>query len=490
MVKKITGRIFNIMQYVKNPKTGESLIDLEIIKSALAHKTIKKWAYVYHDKDIYSKDDELKNPDHKAGTPKPAHYHIVIWTGTNSIDVETIAKWFNISSNFVDLPKGHGAFLDCVEYLTHERESEQLKGKHRYDDDEIISNFNWREDINSRNENRLKYGRDLSIKERQRYDVLCNGKTLIECQKDDPLLYSDDMGTLKRLRLDYLYNQPAPKTRINYYISGRGGLGKGLASRALARSLFPDIENDDELFFSVGANNSTFEGYDGQPVIIWNDMRAVDLLNVLGGRGNVFNVLDTHPVKQRQNIKYGSINLVNKINIINSVQSYKDFLDGLAGEYISRDGEKISSEDKGQSYRRIPFIINLHESDFDLLVNKGFMEDNSNFEEYEYYKNIRGNFQKVRVMLNQREDLAKEIENKMLSLPAQKYNEVIEKVEKRQDTADIDLIMSMFDDYGSVGSIENIVSDELIGINDKSTFTQDEVKKMFANYRKQINKKK
>lgn len=96
----------------------------------------------------------------------------------------------------------------------------------------------------------------------------------------------------------------------------------------------------------LGAEGVSFDGYDGQPVIIWNDCRAGELIKTLGGRGNVFNVFDTHPSKGKQNIKYGSVNLVNRVNIVNSVQSYTEFLDGLAGEYTDRDGKQIVAEDK------------------------------------------------------------------------------------------------------------------------------------------------
>lgn len=437
------ARIFNIMQYENHPDTNEPLLNEDTIKIALAHKTINRWAYVAHTKDVYSEKDFLNDSSKVEGHKKPKHWHIVIEMGSNSAEIDTIAKWFGIPSNFVEVAKGHGAFLDCVEYLTHEHPDQQALGKYKYDDKEVKANFKFREELNKRQERKLKYGKDLNDKDTMRLEVLVNGKTLIQCQEENALLYSEDMDKLKKLRLQYLHNQKPPKTRINYYISGRGGLGKGLCSRALARSLFPDIENDDELFFIVGNGNATFEGYDGQPVIIWDDMRAFDLLKTLGNRGNVFNVLDTHPTKQRQNIKYGSINLTNNVNIINSIQTYTEFLDGLAGEYITSSGETIKSEDKGQSYRRIPFIINLHEEDFDLLVNKGFVEHNANFQEYEEYKNITGNFQKVRVALQNNEQMAMQIENNMLQLPKQKFDEVVATCEQEEE---VDL--SQFANYG------------------------------------------
>lgn len=447
-------RIFNIMQYENHPTTKEPLLDEDTIKIALAHKTITRYAYICHDKDNYTKEDEDKNPTHKQGTLKPKHWHIVIETAKNATEIKTIAKWFNIPTNFIDCPKGQGAFLDCVEYLTHEAEKQQELGKHKYEDTEVIANFDFRDELDKRLERKLKYGGDLDIKSRMRLDVLMNGKTLIQCQEENPLLYSADMEKLKKLRLEYIANMQPPKTRINYYISGRGGLGKGLCSRALARTLMPHIKNDDELFFIVGADNSTFEGYDGQPIIIWDDMRAFDLLKTLGSRGNVFRVFDTHPTKQRQNIKYGSINLCNQINIVNSVQPIVEFLDGLAGEYKGKNGEIVKAEDKGQAYRRIQFGIILHEEDYDLLVNSGYLENNKNFQEFEEYKNITGNFQKVRVRLRKNEEMAKQIESEMLQLPKQKYDEIISR--ENEEVENLEDILKEFKDYGKTkAQIEN-----------------------------------
>ena len=63
--------------------------------------------------------------------------------------------------------------------------------------------------------------------------------------------------------------------------------------KRLARALYPELDDDEDIFFTIGAKNATFEGYDGQPVIIWDDRRDYSLLEELGGRENVFNVFDT-----------------------------------------------------------------------------------------------------------------------------------------------------------------------------------------------------
>lgn len=162
MAKK--SRVFNIMQYEFHPETGEPLLNEETIKDAVAHRTIKRWAYVAHDRDVYSALDEEQNPEHIKGQTKPKHWHIALEMGSNQAEIGTIAKWFGIPENFVDIAKGKGAFLDIVQYLTHEGEKQQELGKRLYEDEEIKANFDFRKELDKRIENRLKYGKDLDGK--------------------------------------------------------------------------------------------------------------------------------------------------------------------------------------------------------------------------------------------------------------------------------------------------------------------------------------
>lgn len=444
------ARVFNIMQYERHPETDEPLLNEERIKMALEHKSIKQWAYVCHDKDVYSEKDEQEDTAgaKKAGDVKPRHWHIV-GSCPSQVEVSALARWFGISENFIDVPKGHGAFLDCVRYLTHEDERQQAQGKHRYEDASVVASFDFRKELDEREIRRMKYGRDYDPKQAMRYDVLYNGKTLRQCRAESRHTYMEDIERLKKLRMEYISDKNPPRTRINYYVEGRGGVGKGLMCRAIARSLYPQYEDDEDIFFEVGAKNAAFEGYDGQPVIIWNDRRAIDLLQELNGRGNVFNVFDTHPTRQRQNIKYGSINLCNEVNIVNSVQSYTEFLDGLAGEYTDKDGNVQKVEDKGQSYRRFPFIIIIHEEDYDLLANQGFMNGTDAFQDYMEYRAIQGNMQRIAERCAANEKLARELEMQTVKAITDKYNQVIVGAEYTE--GDEDAIRREFAHYGESG---------------------------------------
>ena len=423
------------MQYEKHPETGENLLNEEQIRLALlSHRSIKRWAYVCHDKDVYSALDEEQNPEHIAGEVKPRHWHIAIECPTNAVEIGVIAKWFGIAENFVETAKGAGAFLDCVQYLTHEHNKQQMLGKRLYADEEVKSNFEFRAELDRRAENKARYGRDLNLKERLRVEVLLKGMTLRQVIDKYPLEYQQDFAYLERCRIRYISKiAPMPQRRINYYIEGAGGIGKGLISRALARALVDrdNVMKDDEIFFEVGADRTSFEGYDGQPVLIWNDCRATTLLQKLDGRENVFNVFDPYPADIQQNIKYGSIRLNNEINIVNSVQTWKEFLDELADKY-RQNGRVRKAEDKSQSYRRFPFFLVLHEEDYDLGMNKGVFDGTREFEQYMMYQGVRANMRRIADRCGDNKVLYNLKTNEVIQPVVEKHDELKELMEHRQ----------------------------------------------------------
>lgn len=447
----IKSRIFNVMQYERHPETGELLLTEERIKDALAHRMIKRWAYVCHDKDVYSALDEEQNPDHHKGDVKPRHWHVVIEMGTRQVEIGVIAKWLGIKDNFVNVAKGAGAFLDCVQYLTHEDDKQQGLGKRLYEDSCVQANFNFREELDKRAERKARYGKDLNEKDRIRNEVLLKGMTLREVVEKYPLQYQDDFTYLEKCRLRYISTiSEMPKARINYYVEGRGGIGKGLISKAIARALVDrdGTMRDDDIYFEVGADRASFEGYDGQPVIIWNDCRAYTLLQKLGGRENVFNVFDPFPPNVKQNIKYGSVRLNNSVNIVNSVQPYTEFFDGLAGEYTDKDGQVQKAEDKGQSYRRFPFFLVLHEEDYDLGMNKGVFEGTREYEQYMMYRGLRGNMQRIAERCGDNYQLYNVVTRKALAPVVDKHDKMETRLQHHQQGTDEE-ILEYFKDVGT-----------------------------------------
>lgn len=93
---------------------GNMLFDLENMKLFLASKAcIKEFAYVIHDKDIYTADDEQKHADHKTGSLKPAHIHLLLRFNSNQPqNTAYISKWFKIPENFIS--KINGKWEDAL----------------------------------------------------------------------------------------------------------------------------------------------------------------------------------------------------------------------------------------------------------------------------------------------------------------------------------------------------------------------------------------
>lgn len=146
------SRIFNICAYECNEETGEHFTE-ENIRKGLRHKSIKNFAYIFHDKDV-----------------KPSHWHIVM-RSDRAIDVDVIARWFGIRSEEIDTPKGRGSFLDCVECITHGDDSSVSDGKHRYDDSEVKSNFNFRAELDKRKVNSSDVFNDKTEKKTQKEEI-------------------------------------------------------------------------------------------------------------------------------------------------------------------------------------------------------------------------------------------------------------------------------------------------------------------------------
>lgn len=379
----------------KNVKPGVApWITEQQIADGLNHRSIKRWAWVWHDRDVYTEADEIadRNNQVKAGELKFKHAHVVIDIPAK-VPISTVARWFNVPPQQVTVPHGRGAFLDCVEYLSHESPRAIDQHKTHYDDDEIHASegFDFRKELTDLQAHRAKYGKragDMTPADTMRMHVMHDGWTMKMCRDDDPLTYGKIRSTLPPLRLDYLMDVPPCPFRLVIYVDGPGGIGKTSFCRYIAQAFFPD---EDSPSFEIGNDERvTFDGYDGQPVLIFNDVRVVTLIKQFGREG-VFRLLDPHPGKEAQQAKHSRVILCNKITILNGVQPYAEFISGLAGNYTDRFGVQHEAEDENQAWRRVPLILCVKMDDFTVLVNKGFVDDDLDSIKTLYqYAHVRG----------------------------------------------------------------------------------------------------
>ncbi|MBQ5591882.1 MAG: hypothetical protein IIU80_02955 [Clostridia bacterium] len=470
---EISSRCWELTTKLIHPETGKTLIEIDQIdKISKNFPQLDSYAWIVHDKD--------KKAD---GTPIEPHIHLLM-NFTNAQKLSPLAKAFNFEDNpsfFVKKNNGRGkrsAYLDSLVYLTHEDEKQQKLGKHLYSDDEVhfwhVNGQGFREYVIEKQKsvktNVEKYGRaELTLTEKLELSVLYDGVKPRDIRLKHPFEYNKSVEKFKKNRIDFLKNQPMPPFRFNVYVTGDGGSGKGLISQGLSHALInPDGEMEDEdIFFTVGAQSVSFEGYNGQPVIIWDDCRSNELFQKLDSRGNIFNVFDPHPKNISQNIKYGSIKLTNTINIINSVQPFEEFCNKIAGEHIDRKtGDIIPAEDSqiSQIYRRFPLVIEIIDAEhYNLSYNMAFFKEAEDYKELCCYENIYGPFIKLVETFGKNSEAYKKHTKESLSLVCD-YYEFAKKIhtespELNEDSIDID-----FGRLGLPNTDEPLPFDDIIEI--------------------------
>lgn len=246
-----------------NLKHYEIVIDadklkIDIQKTLMEYKTIKKWAYILHDKD----------------DTRP-HYHIYVNFGKQSVDSALVAKWFHLEykdeagkehsgENFIEKIKGRST--DIYLYLIHGNDTQQYK--HQYNPSEVNANFDFGAEIANAqiigNFDKYSYAQQLD----HVYSLPRSERTKA-------------FGELKKqwdLYCQWLSLNPDRKIDV-MYITGRGGTGKTYYAKKLLKNIGLD-------FCISSSSNDPFQDYLGQKAIILDDLRdnsfnLADLLKTL-----------------------------------------------------------------------------------------------------------------------------------------------------------------------------------------------------------------
>lgn len=203
----------------------------EIIKS---RKTIKKWAYILHDKDDTA-----------------PHYHIYLHFGTSGVDTKDVASWFGLQESQVNKIKGRST--DMLEYLIHANDSQ--KYKYQYDPSEVKANFDF-------------------------YTAVKNAKILGDFEKYS---YAQQLEYVNKLpvgekaaaftKLEKLWKIHCQCLVLNnnrdidvMFIHGKGGTGKTYYAKKLLEKMGYD-------YCVSSSSNDPFQDYMGQKAIILDDLR-------------------------------------------------------------------------------------------------------------------------------------------------------------------------------------------------------------------------
>lgn len=326
---EIVSRLYN--------DDGEVLFDMDKLSEILEAKShvIKNYAYIIHDKDLYTKADESRNPKHKAGEFKPAHIHLVLkFERSQPQKTKYICKWFNLAENFVS--KINGSFEDAVLYLAHINAPD----KAQYDVKNITANFDIQtviENADSKDKLSNIVDRILSGEIRE-----YNKTTEIDTKL---LVYPDSLRVIEnafKVRAEYLQNTQSERKTTCIYICGQAGAGKTTLAKKIADS------HDMDYYISSGSND-ILDGYCQQPCLILDDIRPSAL-----GLSDLLKLLDPHTacsIKSRYKNKYVNCSLI----ILTSVLKIDEFYHNV----FEHEDEPIN-----QLKRRCKFYIKM---DYDFI---------------------------------------------------------------------------------------------------------------------------
>lgn len=336
MIKLPSVRACEIVSRLNNDD-GEVLFDMDKLSEILKAKShvINNYAYIIHDKDLYTKADESRNPKHKAGEFKPAHIHLVLkFERSQPQKTKYICKWFNLAENFVS--KINGTFDDAILYLAHLNAPD----KAQYDVKDITANFDIQEAVDNAN-SKDKLGdiidRILTGEIRE-----YNKTTKIDTRL---LVYPDSLRLIEnafKVRAEYLLSTQSERNTTCIYICGQAGAGKTTLAKKIA-----DTHNMD--YFVSSGSNDVLDGYCQQPCIILDDIRPSAL-----GLSDLLKLTDPHTpcsVKSRYKNKYVNCELI----ILTSVLKIDEFYHNV----FEHEDEPIN-----QLKRRCKFYIKM---DYDFI---------------------------------------------------------------------------------------------------------------------------
>ena len=354
MINRRLMEITTQQKYLKQDKIEKVLKEKK--------KDIEQYAYILHDKDVYTKDEEIKNNLHKEGTIKPAHYHIELKFKT-SRRMSDVASWFGVPSNFIQSSKS-GRYEDMLVYLIHGNDDT----KHQYAVSEVVSNFEYETTINKYRQNKNKLTKKKECEDLQEeYE-----EALEKIERREINEYNfhqhisqkcyinykhrfDIAFEIERKKKEDEYNTEGRNMEV-IYIQGEPDSGKTTYAKLIAKQHNMD-------FFPSSSSNDPLYDYRGQNCIILDDLREdmkwSDLLKFLDN-----NTSSTVVSRYHNKLITADLIIITSVKTIDELyELYGKFNEPLTqikrrcGTYIQMTKEQI----KIYSY-------NSETSDYDLLT--------------------------------------------------------------------------------------------------------------------------
>lgn len=325
--KRLSGKECEVMNYVQYFK--EPIID--IIKR---YSTIKKYAFILHDKD-YNEKGVLESP----------HYHIYLNFGRATVPFDMVARWFGVEPQYVQKVHKTGSIL---EYLTHSNASQQYK--HQYDDSEITANFNVRQEAEIEN----------CLGDFDKYSYAQQLAFVHSLDKDKRIQAANQLQKFWKLECDYL-TLHADRHIDVVFICGKAKAGKTTYAKKLLEQMGYD-------YCISSSSNDLWQDYKGQWGMILDDLRDYSM-----SFADMLKCLDNNTSSSVAS-RYSNKVFNGKIIVVTSNIPPKFWYRGT--QFDGHRTVNLSDEDRNQFYRRISCYIQLTRETI-TIFNEG-LDENGN----------------------------------------------------------------------------------------------------------------
>lgn len=285
------------------------------------YRTIKKYAYILHDKD----------------SDTAPHYHIYLNFGKSGVDSKIVAQWFGLQESQVNRIQGRAT--DMLEYLTHSNESQ--KNKFQYSPSEVVANFDFEEEI--KKSKILGNFKEYSYAQQLEY--------VDSLPVADKTTAFNKLKKLWELRCEVLMLNPERDIEV-MFIYGKSGSGKTTNAKQFARSKGYD-------FYVSSSSNDPLQDYRGQKCIILDDVRDTTF-----EFEDYLKLTDNNTASSVKSKYYNKVLMCNLIIITSSIPLSFWFKSIMYGR----------KEDLMQFYRRINAYVEITNSEisvFDKIDERG-----------------------------------------------------------------------------------------------------------------------
>lgn len=239
--------------------------------------SLKEYALIHHDKDQVD------------GRPVETHWHLVMFFGDHRPMVSSIADALGTTPNHIEVMTKRGTKVETARanafmYLIHATRNARREGKYQYSPEEVIANFDY-----------VKFAKGHLLKDSpdQVLEDLGEGK-ITRTQAQARMM---EFGALTLSKYKRKIDEVAEAALAIQYAKWRGehegkhsklmvlwfcgetGTGKTRYAKYLAKNAFKMP------YFVTGATRDTMQDYEGEHLIIWdelrNDVEYTELLRLL-----------------------------------------------------------------------------------------------------------------------------------------------------------------------------------------------------------------